>query len=120
MCLFLSHRSYLSENKKRKKGVVDFDIYAIAKIVLRDIDLHVRFQMFKICQICLFYVCCRIAKIMNKIQQYIVKHLRSNAVSPVIFLRDLDLHFLFQLFKCVKFVRFRMFAKDKIMKQNQQ
>ena len=48
----------------------------------------------------------------EKIQQDTFIHLQSNHVSPVVFLCDLDLHFRFQMFKYVKFVRFHMMPES--------
>ena len=56
---------------------------------------------------------------MKKNQQYTLIYLRSNAVSSVFLLHDLDLHFRFQMLKYVKFVRFRLLLGAKIMKKNQ-
>ena len=52
---FRSHRSNRSGNKKKCKNVLCRFWYlpsngVIPKIVLRDIDLHFRFQMFKTCE----------------------------------------------------------------------
>ena len=63
------------------------------------------------------FVCCLTAKIMNKIKQYIFKHLQSNDVSPVFLLPDLDIPFWFKMFKICEFVRFCMLTEAKIMKK---
>ena len=60
--------------------------------LLRDFDLYFRFQMFKICEIRSFRMLPE-ANTMKNIQQYTLKHLRSNTVCPVFLLRDLYLHF---------------------------
>ena len=44
---------------------------------------------------------------MKENQQYTIKRLRSNGVSPIIF-RDFDLRFDFRCLKYEKFVRFRV------------
>ena len=46
--------------------------------------------------------------IIMKMQQLTLEHLRSNAVSPVFLLRELDLHFLFQM---LKICEIRWFSK---------
>ena len=55
---FLSHRTYFSDNQKYKNGLCNFGYLPsnglIAKNLLRDLDLHFRFQMFKIREIRLF------------------------------------------------------------------
>ena len=65
--------------------------------LLPDFDLYFRFQMFKICEIRSFRMLLE-ANTMKNIQQYTLKHLRSNIVSPVFLLRDLYLHFRFEMF----------------------
>ena len=57
-------------------------------------------------------MCCRKAKI----QQYTVKYLQSNAISPVFLICDLDLLFLFQIFKVRETRSFSYVAK--IMKKS--
>ena len=50
--------------------------------------------MFKMCEIRLFLYVAR-----KQIQQYTLKFLQLNCVSPVFLLHDLDLHFRFQMLK---------------------
>ena len=52
-----------------------------------------------------------VAKIIKKTyQQYTIKHLRLNAISPIFMLRDRDLHFRFQIFKFCKIRSFSYVA----------
>ena len=71
----------------------------ISKIfVLRDLDLHFRFQMCKIRETRSFRMLLE-AKIMGKHQQYILRRLQLSGVSPILNLRDIDQHFQFEMFK---------------------
>ena len=91
VCYFLSH---LSENQKCKKIVYRFwhllSNGVIAKIVFRDLDLHFRFEMFKMWNSFVF-VCYQKLKLWGKNQQYTFKHLRSNGVSIVLLICDFGL-----------------------------
>ena len=91
----------------------------IAKIVLSDLDLHFLFQMYKICEICLFsYAIGKLKLSINK--QYTFKHLQSNDVSPIFSSVNLTYIFNLKCLKYVKFARFRMLPEAKIMTKIQQ
>ena len=79
----------------------------VAKIVLHDLDVRFRFQMFKICEIRLFSYVARQLKL-RKNQQYAFKHLQSNDVSPIFTSMTLTYIFYFKCLKYVKFICFRM------------
>ena len=79
--------------------ILTFAIYGITvKIVFRDLDIHFRFQMFKIFENRSFLY---VAGNYNyeKNQKYTFKHLQSNSASLVYLLHELDLHFKFQMLK---------------------
>ena len=67
--------------------------------------------MFKICQIRSFSYVAR-SENYAKIQQHTLRHLRSNGVSSIFLLRNLDLHFTFQMFKIYEFFLYSYVAKQ--------
>ena len=91
----------------------------IAKILLHALDLYFQLHIYKICEIRLFsYVAKQLKLRQNSakhIQIFVVERCKSH-----FFIRDLDLHFRFQMLKYMKIVRFGMLLKAKIMEKIQQ
>ena len=104
----------------KQKSAIRIRMFAIvhhkSRFLLRDLDLHFRFQMFKICEIRSFSYVAGLLKLC-KILQYIFNHLRLKGVSHIFSFVTLIYIFDFQYLQYVKFVHFRIFPEVKIMKK---